>query len=583
MAASARKGNGGPRRWAIAQADEASVRRLELEQGISPLLARTLVGRGLTAPQEARLFLDARLADNLGDPFGLKDMERAADRVADAVRRKERIAVFGDYDVDGITATVLLLRLLRWLGADPFYYIPHRVDEGYGLSCEAIDLLADKGTRLLITVDNGISSVAEVDYAMSRGLDCVITDHHLAGPQLPRAWAVVNPNRSDCTYGFVHFSGVGVAFKLAHAVLRRLGIEESEAKAFLLSQLDIVALGTVADIVPLIGENRALARAGLARLERTDNAGLAALLRLCERNVKPLSAETITYFLAPRLNAAGRTEHASLAAELLLTTDPARAEDLAHQLEELNDRRRAVERHIFDDGMALIPQQCDMERDLVYVVLGHQWHLGVIGIVASKLSDHFGRPVVVLSETDGLARGSARSIPGFDIHSALTECADILETFGGHPQAAGLSLSAERVGQLRERLNAIAVESLGDEEAVEKLTIDAVCDAEDLGLDAVEDLQALEPCGFGNPRPIFALLGADMIREPRVVGANHLKLTIASGHTDFDVIGFGMAGALNELRDISGPIDIAFRPAISNWTGSPRVELQLCDFRPSET
>jgi len=577
-----RKRHVGSWHWVVLESETPLVRQLETDEAISPLLARTLVSRGLTHPQQARTFLEARLADNLGDPFGLRDMDRAAERVVRAIERREPIAIFGDYDVDGITATVLLLRLLRWVGTDPCYYIPHRVDEGYGLNCGAVDSLASKGVRLVVTVDNGISAVAEVDHATSLGLDCVITDHHQPGPELPRAWAVVDPNRSDCTYGFPHLSGVGVAFKLAHAVLRHLGVEERKAKDFLLSLLDIVALGTVADIVPLIGENRALVRAGLARLEETENAGLAALLSLCERSIKPLLADTITYFLAPRLNAAGRTEHASLAVELLLATDPDRADDLAHQLDELNDLRRSVERRIFDNGLALVPQQCDMDKDLVYVVVGRQWHLGVIGIVASKMSEHFSRPVVVLSESDGLARGSARSTPGFDVYAALTRCSDILKTFGGHRQAAGLSLPADKIALLREQLNAIAAESLGDEETFEKLVIDAVCEAEDLSLDAVEDLQALEPCGYGNPKPIFALLGTDLIREPWVVGSNHLKMTVASARMDFDVIGFGMADALRELRQITGPIDLAFRPAVSTWGGTPRVELQLCDFRPSE-
>jgi len=582
MASAARKRYVVGRRWAIGQADPSVLRRLESDGTVSPLLARVLAGRSLTTPQAARSFLESRLADLLSDPFALRDMDKAADRVAEAVRKHESIAVFGDYDVDGITATVLLLRLLRWLGSDPVYYIPHRVNEGYGLSCDAIDLLAGKGIRLLITVDNGITSLDEVDHATSLGLDCVVTDHHLPGPTLPRASAVVDPHRPDCAYPFPHLSGVGVAFKLAHAVLRRLEVEGSDGKAFLTAQLDLVALGTVADVVPLTGENRALVRAGLARLEQTENAGLAALLELCDCDTRPFPADTITFYLAPRLNAAGRTEHASLAVELLLTPDRNRAADLAHQLDQLNDRRRAVERRIFEEGLTLIRHQCDMEKDLLYIVLGQQWHLGVIGIVASKLSDHFGRPVVVLSEFDGTVRGSARSTPRFDIHAALTRCTDLLQTFGGHAQAAGLSLSADRVQSLRERLNAIAAESLRDEQEVEELTVDSACEAEDLTLDAVKDLQALEPCGYGNPSPLFALLNVDLIREPRVVGTSHLKLLVAAGHQDFDVIGFGMAGAINDLRQIAGPIDIAFRPVISEWGGTPRVELQLCDFRPSE-
>lgn len=580
MGKATRRRNGTERRWRIGQAAPAALRGLEGEGGFSPLLARVLLNRGLASLPDARRFLDARLADFLSDPFGLKDMDRAADRLADAVRSGEPLAIFGDYDVDGITATVLLLRLLRWLGADPHYYIPHRVDEGYGLSCEAIDSLAAKGVRLLVTVDNGITSFAEIAHATSLGLDCVVTDHHRLGDHLPSAWAVVNPNRPDCTYVCEHLSGVGVAFKLAHALLRRLGVEEGEAKAFLSSMLDLVALGTVADVVPLVGENRALVRAGLARLERTENPGLAALLELCDRGERPLQTETVTFYVAPRLNAAGRTEHASLAVELLTTSDPEHALELAHQLDELNDRRRVIERRIFDEGLLLVQQQCDLSNDLVYVVLGSQWHLGVVGIVASKMSDHFGRPVVVLSEFNGLARGSARSTPSFDVFAALTECSDILESFGGHRQAAGLSLAAERVASLRERLNVIAAHAMG-EEAVEELAVDAVCLAEDLSVDAVSDLEMLEPCGYGNPKPIFALAGATVIREPRIVGTNHLKFAIAAGHENFDVIGFGMADTMHDLRQMDGPLDIAFWPTISTWGGTPRVELQLCDFRRS--
>lgn len=581
MAAFGRNHHVGQMRWTFARTDPNVLKLLETEAALSPLLARSLASRGFTAPGAARSFLDARLGEHVGDPFALKDMDRAADRLAEALSRSESIAIFGDYDVDGITATVLLLRLLQWLKVEPHYYIPHRIDEGYGLNREAIDVLAKRGTRLLVTVDNGISSVEEVDYASSLGLDCIITDHHQLGPALPRAQAVVDPNRTDCTYGFRDLSGVGVAFKLAHAVLRRLDVDEREAKPFLTSLLDIVALGTIADVVPLVGENRALARAGLAQLEQTRNPGLAALLQLVCSNQRPLQAEAVTFGMAPRLNAAGRTEHASLAVDLLTTNDPERAMELAHQLDELNNRRRAMEQEISDQALRFIPQQCDVEDDRVYVVLGRDWHLGVVGIVASKLSDRFGRTVVVLSDRDGVARGSARSVGGFDIHAGLSECAELLLAYGGHPQAAGLTLPVDQVDPLRKRINAVAAEWLGDEEYIEELAIDAACEPDELSLDAVEDLSAIEPCGHGNPRPVFALLGTEIIMEPRIVGTNHLKLAVAGGAQDFSVIGFRMAGALEALRRIDGPIDIAFRPTISDWGGTLRVELQLCDFRPS--
>jgi len=567
--------------WSIARPDPSAVRKLESEAALSPLLALALAARGISSPSGAREFLNASLAANLGDPFGLKDMKEAADRLVSAIERGERIAVFGDYDVDGITATVVALRLLRNLGADAFYYIPHRVDEGYGMSREAIDQIAAEGARLILTVDNGISSIEEVEYARSLGVDCIVTDHHQPADRLPRACAVVNPSRGDCTYGFPHLSGVGVAFKLAHAVLRRIGARPSDAKAFLKSLLDLVALGTVADVVPLVGENRALVRAGLARLERTENPGLEALMSLCNLNRHPLATEAITFHLAPRLNAAGRTDHASIAVELLTTSDPDRAFDLAHRLDELNNHRRALERRIFDQALRLIPVQCDLESDPVLVVAGDGWHLGVVGIVASRLSNHFSRPVIVLSQTDGLARGSARSTDALDIYEALNRCSALLETFGGHPQAAGLSLAAERVDDLRECINTVAGELIADEEQADAVAVDGACEPDDLTVEAVEDLAALEPCGIGNPSPLFALLGAEIIREPRTVGLNHLKLAVAAGHQDFDVIGFGMAGALEKMKRIAGQVDLLFRPAVSNWSGSPRVELHLHDFRPS--
>jgi len=572
----------GRSQWNIARPDPQALLRLEREGGFSPLLARALASRGLISLPDARLFLDARLADHLGDPFSMKDMEPAAERVAEAVRRGEPLAIFGDYDVDGITATVLLIRLFRWLKLEPAYYIPHRIDEGYGMSCDAVGQLAAKGVTLLITVDNGISSCEEIEFARSLGLDCVVTDHHQPGAELPRACAVVDPSRADCAYGFCHLSGVGVAFKLAHAVLRRLAVEERAAKEFLKSLLDIVALGTVADIVPLVGENRALVRAGLARLDRTDNPGLAALLALANRNGQPLQAESITYFLAPRLNAAGRTEHASLAVELLTTNERRRAAELARQLDELNTRRRVVEQGIFEEALRLVAEQCRMETDPVYIVVGQRWHLGVVGIVASKLSDRFHRPVIILSETDGLVRGSARSIAGLDIHTVLGRCADILTTFGGHREAAGLTLPADRLPALRERLNAAADELFQDEDACDELPVDGVCRPDDLSVDAVDDLLGLEPCGYGNPKAVFALLAADVTREPRLVGHNHLKLSVAAGASDFDVIGFGMGAALPELRAIQGPIDLAFQPVLSQWSGSMQVELQLQDFRPAQ-
>lgn len=571
-----------PERWVTVPSNRELVQRLEHEHALPPLLARVLGSRGFENTDDARRFLDARLTDHLGDPFELKDMDRAADRVAAAVKSGEKTAIFGDFDVDGITSTVLLIRLLRWLGVEPIYYIPHRINEGYGMSSGAVDFLSEQGTQLLITVDNGISSIEEVEHAASLGIECVITDHHQVGETLPRALAVVNPNRSDCTYGFRNLSGVGVTFKLAHAVLRSLDVEAPKAKAFLKSCLDIVALGTVADIVPLVGENRALVRAGLQNLERTTNPGLAAMLSLDANSSRPFQAEVITYFLAPRLNAAGRTEHASLAVELLTTDDPERAIELAHLLDELNARRRAVERDIVDEAMGLLDEQCDMVSDVFYIIVGQDWHLGVLGIVASKLSRRFARPVAVLSEVNGVVRGSARSVPGFDIHKALTQCEDLLIAYGGHPEAAGLTLDPDRVDELRERLLAEAEKEMGDSEPVYELRIDAVCEADELSLDAVEDLQSLEPCGCGNPKPVFALMGIDLSSDPRIVGSNHLKFSVAGGAQDFEVIGFGMGELLGELRQCSGPIDLAFQPRISTWRGAKQVELQLEGFRPSE-
>ncbi|MBN1867367.1 single-stranded-DNA-specific exonuclease RecJ [Candidatus Sumerlaeota bacterium] len=573
--------------WDSARVPENAALDLSRDLGLTPLAARLLAARDLSDPASVQAFLHPALA-SLHDPFLMRDMDRAVDRIARALSARETIGVYGDYDVDGMTSTSLLVRFFRWLGVEVLPYIPHRLNEGYGMSRKGVDQLHSAGVRLIVTVDNGIGCVDEVAHAASLGIDVVVTDHHQPGDTIPAAVAVVDPNRRDCPYPFKGLSGVGVAFKLAHALSRHLGKDPEESREFLKSHFDLVALGTIADIVPLQGENRVLAWYGLQTLANTRKQGLQAMIQMLGIDGRAMDGETVGFLLGPRLNAAGRTGEAQAGLELLLTEDETRSWDLARFLDELNDHRRKMENEVFFEVMETIEGSTLLD-DPVLVVSGPNWHAGIVGIVASRLVERFGHPAFVLSIESGIAKGSARSIGRFDLHGALSGCAELLNTFGGHKMAAGLSLPADRIPALRRALIDHVESEYSPEDMEPRLAVDTDARVEELTLEALEEIGRMHPFGEGNPTPVVVLRGCRLVEAPRIVKDRHLRLRLAQDDGTnrsagwIGAIGFSFAHRYDEIVEHADRLDIAATPKINVWQGNRSVELNLVDFRPAQT
>lgn len=566
-------------RWTYRPVRKAEARRIQEELGLPELVAAILANRDITDPRVAREFIDAPLR-SVRDPFDLPDLEAAAERISRAIRDGERITVYGDYDVDGICATTLLVETLQLLGAAVDYYIPHREEEGYGLNREAIDRLIEGGTRLLVTVDNGISSLEEIDHAASRGVEVIVTDHHEPGETLPAASAVVNPKRADRPYPYAELSGSGVAWKLAHGALRLSGVAPEEGRRFLKERLDLVALATVADVSPLNGENRVLTRAGIRALAETRRPGLRALMDVAGVNGR-IDPRTISFQIAPRLNAAGRSDSARLGVELLMEDDDAAAHRLAQRLEAMNRQRRIEEKGILDEAVKLYKRRCPGEDDRVVVIEGEGWRLGFVGLIAARLCDRYGRPAFVISldRKRGFAKGSARSVPGFHLVEALDACGVMLNGYGGHAMAAGLNLPLDAVNAFREAMLAHAERALPVERLRPEIMIDAEFPLSALSLEAAEAFEGLEPFGEGNVRPIVSFPDVSLADSPRVVGTNHLKLRLMQGGTYVNAIGFGMGGLDSELLRHRGAFCVAGHPTLNEFQGRRTPEIQLCDLR----
>ena len=564
-------------RWNLRPSGPAGS-RAELERaGLPPLCAAVLCARGVDTAPAASAFL-AHGPDLLHDPFLLRDMEKAVERISRAIREQETVAVYGDYDVDGITATCLLTQFLRTLGGQVVSYIPDRTEEGYGLNNHAIDALARQGVTLIVTVDCGITAAQEVEYARALGVDVVITDHHQCKEVLPQAVAVVDPRRPDCSYPFPDLAGVGVALKLALALTA-----PAQRPQVLLDYGELAAIGTVADVMLLQGENRALVHLGLERLADCSRPGLQALLREagCPRGQVPTTV-TIGYGLAPRINAAGRMEQAGTALELLLTQDPQRGQELAQELCQLNRLRQAIELEIFQHCDQLLTHTPALSAPVI-VLAGEGWHQGVIGIVASRLAEKYACPAFMISLDGDKGKGSCRSFGGFNLFGALERCAPLLDSYGGHELAAGFSIRRNNIPAFRAALCQLVEEFAGHQPMESSLDVDCeIPHCSLLSTQDVESLSLLEPFGSGNPKPVFLLRSVCVLSHTDVGGGRHLKLKLRRDGVVMDAIFFSANTAACGIEN-GQRLDIAFTLQINQFRGNRTVQLQLCDLRPAPT
>lgn len=584
------------KRWFIPRINHGLAKSLSDGTSFSLILSQILINRRIETPEEAMSFLSPSL-DNLFDPFLMNDMEKAAIRIKDAIENREKILTYGDYDVDGITGTALLLSILRGLNANVDYYIPHRLKEGYGLNVETIKRLKtkDPGLKLIVTVDCGTSSVEEVSLANSLGIDVIITDHHIPPitHRLPEAYAILNPNRVDSTYPFRDLAGVGVVFKLCQALASDSRLQSTGSFGTPDSRLiDLVALGTVADIVPLAGENRILVKAGLEALTREERTGIKILKKVSGFKGKSVSSGIISFCLAPRINAAGRIGDAGLGVRLLLTESEMEALEISETLDRLNRERQEIEERILHEALEklgiLKPESIKTRgyqfpnHDYSIILASPEWHMGVLGIVASRLTELFYRPAFLFCLKDNIAKGSARSIPNFHLHEGLTECSDLLSSFGGHEFAAGLSMKEDNLENFRIKINEIIKNKLAEEDLIPKLRIDAKVDFRDINFNLINELASLSPFGLGNPEPVLGAKTVEVL-YPRIVGDNHLKVKLRQDRIMLDGIGFNMGSLLNgegvKIRE-GEKIDIAFTPSINEWEGGKTLQLEIKAIRP---
>jgi single-stranded-DNA-specific exonuclease len=563
--------------WEPVPCDDARSEVMARELGLSPITARLLCARGLVDLEDARRFLAPSLSD-LHDPFRLTDMAPAVDRILRAIALRERIAIHGDYDVDGVTSTVILRRALELLGADVVHFIPERMRDGYGLQTPALDRLRADGVKLVISVDCGIRADAAARHAAAIGLELIITDHHEPDASLPPALAVINPKRHDCTYPDKNLAGVGVALKLVQALCLKSGRE-----SWLPGFVKIAAIGTLADVVPLTGENRVIAKLGLGLLSAGPHkVGLRALLDVCGLTGKSIDSYHIGFVIGPRVNAAGRMSTPDIAARLLLASDEAmtgEAKELALQLDAENVRRRTEEAGIVAEARRIVETDIDVGSRTVIVVGGEGWHRGVIGIVASKLVDAFHRPAIVLSKDGEIAYGSCRSIPSFNMLAALESCAEVMTKFGGHTQAAGLTIESARIRELRARVNDYADGRVRPDDLRPRLWIDAALAFSAINERVASELSVLAPFGAGNPQPVFHTGRVEVVDGPRILKERHLKMSFRQQGKVMRGIAWRAADREAFVSAHRAALDVAFSLEQDTWNGERYLQLNIADFR----
>ncbi len=575
-------------RWKIRPFDADRVRELAREAKLSPLVAHLLLNRGVADAEAARTFLDARLT-SLHDPATLPGAAEAADRIVAAVRAGRKIVIYGDYDVDGVCGTSLLWSCLRLAGAkDVEYYIPHRVEEGYGVNSEALILLArERKAELIVTVDCGISAVPQARLAKDLGVELIVTDHHTIGPELPEAAVLVHPRLPGSTYPFGDLCGCGVAFKVAWQVCKGFGDGKKASphlRDFLLKSLSYVAMASVADVVPITGENRLLVKHGLAGMAGSPSFGLQALLRVSAVDpARGINTGQIGFKIAPRINAAGRLERAMMAVELLTTEDFTRAGELASNLDEFNSRRQGMEADMVREAHAMVDAQGGLGERGAIVVGRAGWHPGVIGIVAGRMAETYHRPAIVVSLGDGISQGSARSVPGFNLYDAIAACSEGLEAFGGHSAAAGLKLMHTAFEDFARRFDDHCRSALTAEQRQRVLNIDAEVALPAMTLRVVEDIDRMEPFGMGNPAPLVAISGARLVGDPRFVGegGRTVQIRLGQGETVVKAVAFGQADRWRKFAR-GAAVSVVGQPQVNDYNGRREVQLVVKDFKAED-
>lgn len=555
------------KKWQIYDANVEEIEQISEKYKINKLLATILSNRGINTQEKIELFLNPKRND-FHDPYEMPDMEKAVERIIQAKENNDKIIIYGDYDVDGITSITVLKSFLKDIGIEAAYYIPNRLNEGYGLNIPAVEKIAQDGYNLMITVDCGITCIEEINRANELGMDVIVTDHHEVGDELPNAIAVVDCKRKDNKYKCRDLAGVGVAFKLSQALAMKLGIDEKEY----LKYLDIVCIGTISDIVPLVDENRLISKLGLMLVNQTRNIGLQAILKLS--GYKNIDSTAISFGVAPRLNACGRMGHADEALKLFLSQNINEVNQIANTLNEYNRTRQDIEKSIYESALKQIEEQ-KLNENKTIVVSGENWHHGVIGIVSSKITEMYFKPSILLCIEDGEAKGSGRSIPGFDLHEALLKCQNSLERFGGHSMAVGLTLKEEKIPEFAKNLENEATQA-HIEEIIPIIKIDAKINLEEVNRQMIESIKMLEPFGEANKMPVFAFknLKIDSIRA--LSEGKHLKLTLKDNNAIVSAIGFNMGELAEEYR-IGDKIDVVGNLEINSFNGVDNIQINLKD------
>lgn len=559
-------------RWVFAQQDEDTrTSALKQKLGVPAKIAELLAIRGIETYDDAKLFFRPTI-DRIHDPFLMKDMDQAADRLALAIRDGERVLVYGDYDVDGTTATSCLYIFLKKFGVDVDYYIPHRFKEGYGINPDGIKYAEETGSHLIVSVDCGITAIKEALVAKEKGIDLIICDHHNVGDEIPDALAVLDPKRPDCNYPFDGLSGAGVGFKLIQGTISRLGLPKNVAYQF----LDLVAISIASDIVPIVDENRILMKEGLTMIRKKPRVGIKALLDLIKMPREDINTTKIVFSIGPRINAAGRMGDATTAVQLMIAESEAKGKAFAHELESVNMRRRDKDSKTMEEALAMIDDVMNLDETSIMVLYKEDWHLGVIGIVASRLVDLYHRPAIMLSSVEGVIKGSGRSIKGFNIYNAMKKCEDLLEQFGGHEFAAGLTIKDGKLSEFKRRMNEIAYLDLSESSFEPELQIDTELPLEDIDMKFWKLLNQFEPFGPHNLRPIFASRKVEAVGVPTIVGNGHLKMKVKQGNSGvFDAIGFNMHEYLPFVRKET--FDMAYVVEENHWNGRRTLQIRIKD------